>query len=287
MSKPIDVDKLMAYRIPDAHDDYDPRDAIIYALGVGAGLSSEIDETSFLYERNLQVLPTMAVVLGTAGFWPMDPKSGLDWAVILHGEQHLVLHSPLDPAGALIGKTRVTALADKGAGKAALLRAVKDVRTLGGTAVATATETWVIRGGGGFGGERELPGDPLPSVPQRDPDAEVSLPTALTQAATYRLSGDRNPLHIDPATARQAGFDRPILHGLATLGVTARALIHACCDGQADRLAEIAVRFTAPVYPGETIRTHIWHEGGALHFRADVPARGVRVIDNGLARLRG
>lgn len=282
MSTPLDVAKLLAYAIPDARDDYDPRDAIVYALGAGAGLSPDIDELRFLYERDLQVLPTMALVLGTPGFWPMDPGCGLDWLRILHGEQRLTLHRPLDSSGTLIGETRVSEIADKGPGKPALVRAVKQLRTPGGTLVAEAVETWVVRGAGGFGGACELPGEALAPVPDRAPDYAVSLPTALTQAAAYRLSGDRNPLHIDPATAMRAGFDRPILHGLATLAVAARALIHTACGGDAARLGSIAARFTAPVYPGETIATEIW-EGDSLHFRAKAVERGVTVIDNGIA----
>jgi acyl dehydratase len=281
--KPLDNVTLRNYAIPQARDDYDPRDAILYALGVGAGLSAEIDETAFLFEQRLQVLPTMALVLGTPGFWPMDPKSGLDWRGILHGEQRLVLYASLDPAGTLIGDTDVTDLADKGRGKSALLRAVKQLRTPGGMLVAEATETWVVRGAGGFGGPRELPGDALPTVPRRDPDFEITLPTSRAQAAIYRLSGDRNPLHIDPETARSTGLERPILHGLSTMGVIARALIHACGDGAASRLREIALRFTAPVYPGDTIRTHIWREGERLHFRASAIEREVLVADNGAA----
>lgn len=282
---PLNPDTLLNYAIPDARDDYDPRDVIIYALGVGAGLSSDVDETQFLYERGLQALPTMALVLGTAGFWPMDLKSGLDWISILHGEQRLTLHQPLDPAGIMLGTTRVADLADKGAGKAAMIRAVKTLKNPGGELVAEATETWVVRGGGGFGGARDLPGEALPPVPSRDPDYAVPLPTSLAQAATYRLSGDRNPLHIDPVTARRAGHERPILHGLSTMGVIARAVIHACADGDAERLREIALRFTAPVFPGDTIETHIWQEAGRLHFRAMAIERGVVVADNGVAKL--
>lgn len=282
---PLDPETLLSYAIPDARDDYDPRDVIIYALGVGAGLSSDVDETHFLYERGLQALPTMALVLGTAGFWPMDPKSGLDWISILHGEQRLTLHQPLDPAGIMLGTTRVADLADKGPGKAAMIRAVKTLKNPGGELVAEATETWVVRGGGGFGGARDLPGEALPPVPSRDPDYAVPLPTSRAQAATYRLSGDRNPLHIDPVTARRAGHERPILHGLSTMGVIARAVIHACAEGDAERLREIALRFTAPVFPGDTIETHIWLEAGRLHFRAMAVERGVVVADNGVATM--
>lgn len=282
---PLNRDALLGYAIPDARDDYDPRDVIIYALGVGAGLSSDVEETHFLYERGLQALPTMALVLGTAGFWPMDPKSGLDWINILHGEQRLTLHQPLDPAGIMLGTTVITDLADKGAGKAAMIRSVKTLKNPGGELVAEATETWVVRGGGGFGGARDLPGDALPAVPSRDPDYAVPLPTSRAQAATYRLSGDRNPLHIDPVIARRAGHERPILHGLSTMGVIARAVIHACADGDAARLREIALRFTAPVFPGDTIETHLWQEADRLHFRAMAVERGVVIADNGVATL--
>jgi acyl dehydratase len=285
MTAPLDVEKLRAYAIPTARDDYDPRDAIIYALGVGAGLSPDIDELPFLFERQLQVLPTMALVLGTPGFWPMDPKSGLDWLTILHGEQRLTLHHPLDPADTLIGETLVTDIADKGPGKAALVRAAKQLRTPGGRLIAETSETWIVRGAGGFGGARALPGDPLPPVPDRAPDYGVSLPTSRTQAATYRLSGDRNPLHIDPETAKRAGLDQPILHGLSTMGLAARALIHATCSGNAARLSSIAVRFTAPVIPGDTICTEIWQDGQSLHFRCVVPERDLVVIDNGVATI--
>jgi acyl dehydratase len=285
MAAILNAEKLLAYAIPPARDDYDPRDAILYALGVGAGLSAEIDETTLLYERHLQMLPTMALVLGTPGFWPMAPQTGLDWLNILHGEQRLKLYAPLDPSGTVIGETVVTDLADKGLGNAALIRAVKQLKTPGGTLLAEASEVWVVRGAGGFGGQRDLPSDALPAVPPRDPDFEIALPTSPVQAAVYRLSGDRNPLHIDPDTARSAGFDRPILHGLSTMGLVARALIHACCGGDTQRLCEIGLRFVAPAYPGDTIRTLIWQEGSKLHFRADAVERGVRVIDNGLAGI--
>jgi N-terminal half of MaoC dehydratase len=150
VNTPLDVEKLRAYAIPQARDDYDQRDVIIYALGVGAGLSTDVDETHFLFERYLQVLPTMALVLGTPGFWPMDPKSGLDWLNILHGEQRLKLFQPIDVSGLVLGETRITDLADKGLGKSALICATKYLKTPTGKLMAEATETWVVRGAGGL-----------------------------------------------------------------------------------------------------------------------------------------
>lgn len=285
MTRPLDVKKLLSYTIPETRDEYDPRDVILYALGVGAGLRSDIDETSLLFERDLQPLPTMALVLGSPGFWAMDPASGLEWLSILHGEQRLKIHEPFDTAGTLIGKIAVTDVADKGPGKPALVRARKELRTLSGLLVAETSETWFVQGAGGFGGERSLPPEPQFPIPDRDPDYAIDLPTTPAQAAVYRLSGDRNPLHIDRATAAQAGFDQPILHGLATMGIVGRALIHAACGGVASALREMNVRFTAPVFPGDSIRTHIWRDGEHLHFRAFRNDTQRCVIDNGFARV--
>ncbi|MDT0576265.1 MaoC/PaaZ C-terminal domain-containing protein [Croceicoccus sp. F390] len=285
MTTPLDVEKLLAYKIPETHDEYDPKDVILYAIGVGAGLSCEIDETRFVYEQDLQVLPTMALVLGTPGFWAMAPESGLDWMAILHGEQRLKIHAPLETAGILVGNTTVTDLADKGPGKPALIRAKKEIHTLSGTLVAETSETWFIQGAGGFGGERTLPTEPRAQIPQRDPDYAVVLPTNAAQAAIYRLSGDRNPLHIDPAVAASAGFDRPLMHGLGTMGIVGRALVHAACGGVASALREMNVRFTAPVFPGDSIQTHIWQDGETLYFRAYRNGTEQCVIDNGFARI--
>ena len=271
--------------MPVARDLYDPRDAILYALGTGAGLSEEVDELDFVFERGLRVLPTLALVLGTPGFWLMDPKAGLDWPLILHGEQSLRLYRPLDPAGELIGETRIGEVADKGAGKPALVRAYRTIKDGSGKIVAELSELWVLRGAGGFGGERVLPGAAAVVLPDSPPDAALDLPTSRNQAMIYRLSGDRNPLHVDPSTAARGGFERPILHGLSTMGLAARALTHLACGGDPGRLSSMAVRFTAPVYPGERIRTEIWRDGGDIFFRASAPERGVIVIDGGQATI--
>ncbi len=281
----LDIDRLRTYKVPVARDSYDPRDAILYALGTGAGLSEEVDETDFVFERSLKVLPTLALVLGTPGFWPMDPKIGLDWPLILHGEQTLRLFRPLEPVDELSGETRIGEIADKGHGKPALVRAYRTIRDGSDAIVAELSELWVLRGAGGFGGERALPGDAAVVLPETKPDAALDLPTSRNQAMVYRLSGDRNPLHVDPATAARGGFDRPILHGLSTMGLVARALGHLACDGDPARLSSIAVRFTAPVYPGDRVRTEIWRDGSEILFRASVPDRGQIVIDGGRATI--
>lgn len=281
----LDVERLRAYQVPAARDSYDPRDAILYACGTGAGLSDEVDELDFVFERRLKLLPTLALVLGTPGFWLMDPKAGLDWPLILHGEQSLRLYRPLEPADELIGETRIGEIADKGPGKSALVRAYRTIKDASGAIVAELSELWVLRGAGGFGGERVLPGATPVAVPDAAPAAALDLPTSRNQAMIYRLSGDRNPLHIDPSTAARGGFERPILHGLSTMGLVARALAHLACDGDPGRLSSMAVRFTAPVYPGERIRTEIWLDGSAIFFRASVPERGSIVIDGGHATI--
>jgi len=284
--RPLDVDKLRAYAVPEQRDRYDPRDAILYALGVGAGLS-EVDETRLVFERDLCVLPSMALVLGTPGFWLMDRATGLDWPQILHGAQSFRLHGPLAVQGDIKGRTTIGALADKGLGKPALLRCTRElIDGASGAPVASLQETWVLRGAGGFGGPRDLEGDdPSVAMPDRAPDMSLALPTSRNQAMLYRLNGDRNPLHVSNEIATSAGFERPILHGLSTMGLVGRALIHLVCDGAPARLSAMRVRFTAPVYPGETIRSDVWQEGGAILFRAVAIERDVIALDGGVADI--
>ena len=147
----LDIDRLLSYPVPEYRESYDLRDTILYALGVGAGLSENVDELGFLYERDLKALPTMALVLGTPGFWAMDPKTGLDWQHILHGEESLVLHRPIEAEGELVGKTWVEDIADKGPGKPVMIRSRRTLSTLSGLLVAEMSELWVVRGAGGFG----------------------------------------------------------------------------------------------------------------------------------------
>ncbi|WP_260580814.1 MaoC family dehydratase [Sphingopyxis sp. PET50] len=253
------------------------RDTILYALGIGA---TELD---FTYEAGLKALPTMAVTLGYPGFIWRDPALGANWQKILHGEQSTILHAPLPVEGEITGTTRIEALFDKGADKGAIAMVTREIHDGAGTHLATSRAMTFLRGDGGFGGSGE--GAPVPHpVPERAPDAVVTLTTAANQAQIYRLSGDLNPLHIDPDVARGAGFDGPILHGLATYGVIGRALLAARCGNDPARLKRIDGRFSSPVYPGETIETAIWDEaGGRLAFRARVVERDRIVFTNGYA----
>jgi acyl dehydratase len=259
---------------------------MLYALGLGLG-ADPLDEEQlrFVYEKDLRALPTMAVVLAYPGFWLHDPATGVNWKKILHGEQGIVWHAPIPAAATVIGRTRVTDLVDKGAEKGSLLfsdRVVSDANT--GQPLATLTSTTVMRGDGGFGGGPKQA--PAPHrIPERAPDAVCDLSTAPNAALIYRLSGDYNPLHADPDVARTAGFPRPILHGLCSLGVAGHALLKTVAGYDPARFKSMRLRFTAPVFPGETIRTEMWIDGSSVSFRARLREREVIVLDNGFAEI--
>lgn len=281
---PIDYKTLKSWPFKDLEHRYEARDTILYALGLGAGSDPmDEDDLRFVYEENLLALPTMAVVLGYPGFWVKDPATGVDWKKVLHGEQGIILHKPLPATGTVIGRTRVTEIVDKGAGKGALMFSERDViDKASGTLLATLTSTSFMRGDGGFGG----PSGPTPephALPTRAPDLSVDLKTLPQAALIYRLSGDYNPLHADPKVAAAGGFPRPILHGLCTFGVAGRAILKACCGNDPARLKRIQLRFSAPVFPGETIRTEMWRDGKQISFRARVVDRDLVVLNNGLA----
>jgi len=283
---PLNPDKLLALDIPAVEHAYGPKDCILYALGIGLGQDPmNEDELAFVYEKNQKVLPTFALVQGYSPYWLRDPASGVTWTKVLHGEQGLTLHKPVQAQGVVVGQTRIVDVIDKGAGKGALVfseRQVTDKAT--GALLATLTQTTVCRADGGFGGPpREAPA-PHP-IPERPPDLTCDLPTRPEMALVYRLSGDVNPLHADPGFAKAAGFARPILHGLATFGVAGHALLKSVCGYDPARLTAIKGRFSAPVYPGETIRTEIWRDGVVLSFRARVVERDLVAINNGRAEI--
>jgi len=284
----IDYQKLKNWPFRPIEHAYTAKDSMLYALGLGFGADpTDHKQLDFVCEEGLKALPTMAVVLASPGFWLKDPATGVDWKKVLHGEQGLRLHEPLPAAGTVVGMTRIDEIVDKGAGKGALVYSTREIRDkASGKLLAEVASVGFLRGDGGFGGPAGVPRK-TQAIPERAPDASVEIKTLPQSALIYRLSGDFNPLHADPEVARAAGFERPILHGLCTYGVAGHALLKLVCDYDPARLKRMDVRFSAPVYPGETIRTEIWSEGdGRLAFRCAVPERNIVVLNNGYAELR-
>jgi acyl dehydratase len=282
---PLDPQKLRNWKFTEIEHTYTEKDTILYALGLGCGADRDgFDDLRFVYERGLLALPTMAVVLAYPGNWLESDESTADYSKVLHGEQSLTLHRPIPPAGTVVGRTRILDLLDKGRDKGAVLyteRTIADKAS--GAPIATMASTTMLRGDGGWGGK---PGpQPAPhALPERRPELTLDLKTHANSALIYRLSGDRNPLHADPRAAAAGGFKTPILHGLCTFGVAGRALIQAG-GGDPARLRSMQVRFSAPVFPGETIRTEIWSDGDRISFRARAVERDVVVLNNGLAKV--
>lgn len=281
---PLDPAKLLAYPFPPVHHKLSKRDAVLYALSIGLGHDPmDTAQLDFVdHHRALRVVPSIPVVLGYPGFWLADPATTADALLVVHGEQGFAIHQPLPAEGDLIGQTRITGLVDKGPGKGALLYSEKVLTDRAtGEHLATTFSTTFLRGDGGFGGEPGPVKPPHP-VPDGPPDLVVDLPTRPEQALLYRLNGDDNPIHADPAAATAAGFSRPILHGLCTFGVVTHALLRGLCFYDPAALRGVECRFSAPVFPGETIRTEIFRNGA---FRARVVERDALVINNGKAIL--
>jgi acyl dehydratase len=277
----MDIDAIRTMRIDPILQAYTKRETILYALGLGYG-ADPLDnaELPFVYEADLRIVPSYVNVLCHPGFWAQDPAFEIDWVKILHAEQAFTMHAPLPATGALRGEYRVRAVEDKGEGRGALLHQDKELFDAGsGAHIATVRSTLFLRGNGGEGGFGQAPAAANP-LPDRAPDRSISIPTLPRQALIYRLSGDWNPLHADPAIALKAGFPAPILQGLCTNGIACRALLAAYCDNEPARLTGMFTRFSRPVLPGETIRIDVYEEGGgALRFRAVAVERDETVLD--------
>ncbi len=257
------------------------KDVMLYALGVGAGADPE--DLKYVYENNLVALPTFGViplVPAVSSFMSME-EIQFNPAMLLHGEQYLEQKKhPAPVDGELVSKPKIANIYDKG--KGALVEI--DVETVDnkGDVVYYNRIGFFIRGEGGFGGEKGP--EPGYEAPDREPDEVVELETLPQQAAIYRLSGDSNPLHIDPEFAQMAGFDKPILHGLCTFGVAGRAILRRLCNDNTEMFRAIKVRFSRPVFPGETIVTEMWKESPEMIlFRCKTKERGEYCLTNAAA----
>jgi acyl dehydratase len=274
------------------------KDALLYALGVGAGA---LDATGFELEFTTEnshgvtqrVLPTFTTIVGQGGGGRRS-IGDFDPAMLVHGEQSIRLHGELPADGAISITTTVAGMYDKGSAGLVVLES-ESRHADSGELAFTSSSSLFIRGAGGFGGPRNPEGDEETSLaaeplPTREPDETVSYSTRSDQALLYRLNGDRNPLHSDPAFAKRAGFDRPILHGLCTYGFTGRALLHTVCGSDPARFGAMRARFSKPTMPGDTLTISVWDIGdavpGAYRFRTETQ-KGETVIDAGLFRLAG
>lgn len=283
----IDARHLLAYKVEDVRQAYTARDSAFYALSVGMG-HDPLNERRLDFVDPAQgaaqmVLPSLALVLGYPGFWLVRPDTTVDPTRVLHGTQAVEWHRPLPPSGEVVGITRLVRLVDRGAGKHGM--AVSERRivdAVSGEPYATLTQVHVLRGQGGFGGDAEpLPAPP--AMPTEAPKWTVDVPTTLDQALFYRLNGDLFGLHSDPQLAKRSGFPRPILHGMCVAGIATQVLQAVLAEDDPTRLASIELRFSAPVFPGDTIRVEVWADGS---FQARCVERDEIVLSNGLLKVR-
>ncbi len=283
---PLEYDKLLSTVELDLPFTYTDADSMLYALAIGMGRDPvNTNELPYVYEQGepLRTVPTLATVLVP----DMFPKGlGWDYSQILHSEQRLTLYRPLPPAADLKINKRVVDAFDRGPKLGALVLLEAEGRLASDdTVLFTMGCSIVARGDGGFGGPRGK-GIPPHRVPRREPDLSCDIDTRADQALLYRLTGDRNPLHADPARARAVGYDRPILHGLCTFGVACNAILQTICDYDYTLIEQFDARFSAPVMPGDTITTDMWQDGNVVSFSCSVKERDAVVLRNGKCTLR-
>lgn len=277
--------------IEDVTQHYTERDTMLYALGLGIGADPlDVEQLRYVYEKNLQAVPTIAAAFAWPKSWMRNPDTGIDYLKLVHGEQDVRWFRPMPASATLLSRTRVSRVCDKGAGKGAVVEMLRDlVDQASGDVLAEVRQVSFLRGDGGFSaadGVSDAPPEALSGVPDRPADLQWEVGSPAQAALLYRLSGDSNALHADPDVAAKAGFARPILHGLATYGMACYAALRACAGNDAARLKRLATRFTAPVYPGEAVQFEFWRESDTLlRLRARVDARGVVVLNNGIVEL--
>lgn len=284
---------LLARQFPAIEHAYSQRDTQLYALGLGLG-QDPLDpaQLRYVYEGReggtLRAMPTMANILAYPGFWAREADTGIAWQKIVHAEQEIWLHAQLPVSGVVHGTTRVTGLWDRGPDKGAFLQQAREITDAStNRRLATVVQLSLLRGDGGFGhgGSAGVPPTPH-AMPKGEPDHVCELSTPAQLALTYRLSGDMNPLHADPAVAAAAGFARPILHGMALMGVAAHAVLRAVLNYDDTRFAGMRVRFTAPAWPGDTLRTQMWVRGTEVSLRVTAVERDVVVLNHSRVDLR-
>lgn len=276
----IDPDRLKTLVLPDTEQHYGARDAMFHALGVGyrPDAAGELD---FLYEKSLKVAPSLALTLCVRSLATLD--LGIDFRKVVHAAHALHLHAPLPCEATVVCQTRIAEVWDLGAGKGALLELDRELRDKAtGGLIATSRMSALCRGDGGFGGATPPPR--ASALPGSEPDHLFHWRTLPEQAVLYRLQGDMNPLHIDPERARAVGFERPILHGLATFAGCVRAVLATALGHEPARLRSVQGRFSAPFFPGETLQVEFWNTGpGAWTFQARALERDTLVIKEGAA----
>ncbi len=282
----LDYETIMNYKFPEFETRYKAKDTILYALGLGFGADPlNEQQLDFVYEKNLKALPTMPVVLGfdKVGIQDIPELSSIDFNKLVHGEQSLVIHNKVPPEGGVRCETKILGILDKGEGKGAILFREKKLFDIDpGDLCATSVDAIFLRGNGGFGGEPgPAPTPPVHKLPESEPEEICDIQTLPQAALIYRLSGDYNPLHAEPVFAARAGFDKPILHGLCTFGVAAHAVLKTYCDYDVTKFKSQQVRFSAPFFPGETVRTEMWRDGNIISYRARSVERDVVVLNNG------
>jgi (3R)-3-hydroxyacyl-CoA dehydrogenase / 3a,7a,12a-trihydroxy-5b-cholest-24-enoyl-CoA hydratase / enoyl-CoA hydratase 2 len=276
MTMPIDPN-LVGKELPPLEHKYETKDIILYALGIGAGARAE--ELKFVYESELETLPTFGVIPPFAALMGIVGMEGMDFnlAMLLHGEQYLELFKPIPVEGKLISYPKISGIYDKV--KGALVEIDVTTKDAKGEELFMNRFSTFIRGEGGFGGDRGP--EPGNEPPEREPDKTVSMPTLPQQALLYRLSGDFNPLHADPGFAAMGGFEKPILHGLCTFGFAGRAVLKEYCNDDPARFKAIKVRFSRHVYPGETIVTEMWQvSDDQIILRCKTEERGEYCLTN-------
>lgn len=274
---------------------YTDTDALLYNVAIGMGRDPlDPKELPYVCESiGKSVLPTAASVLTKivktdkpAVYSKGQLMMGkMNFALMLHGEQRLVVHQPIPQSAKTLITNRTTGVYDKGEGKGALMTTETEVKLADGSPLYTMGTTLFFRGDGGFGGSAE--GAPVPHpIPERAPDAVCEMPGRVDQALLYALCGDRNPLHRDPSFAKMAGFDVPILHGLCSYGIACHAVVKTMLDYDHTQITGFDVRFSSPVFPGETQIVEMWKDGKVISFRVKLKERGVVSINNGRCTIK-